>query len=81
MKCLRKVKVSYANPVPVLQVVDMCEKLQEVAVWYPEHCEVGIYEMCIQMVVIPVPVLPCTNCSPPQRTGSKCPPVWLLHST
>ena len=34
-----------------------------------------------QLVVITaVTVLPCT-CSPPQRTGPKCPPVWPLHST
>ena len=34
-----------------------------------------------QLVVItPVTVLPCT-CSPPQRSGPKCPPVWPLHNT
>ena len=33
-----------------------------------------------QLVVITaVTVLPCT-CSPPQRTGPKCPPVWPVHS-
>ena len=51
LKCLRKVTVWYMNPVPVLQTVGWCEKLQEVSVWYPIHCEVGIYEMCIQIDV------------------------------
>ena len=30
------------NPVPVLQTVGLCGKLQEVSVWDPKHCEVGI---------------------------------------
>ena len=38
------------DPMPVLQTVDLCGKLQEVSVVYPKHCEVG-YEMCIQMDV------------------------------
>ena len=34
-----------------------------------------------QLVVIaPVTVLSCT-CSPPQRTGTRCRPVWPIHST
>ena len=34
-----------------------------------------------QLVVIaPVTVLSCT-CSPPQRTGARCHPVWPMHST
>ena len=34
-----------------------------------------------QLVVItPVTVLSCT-CSPPQRTGARCFPVWPMHST
>ena len=31
------------------------------------------------VVTTPVTVLSCT-CSPPQRTGPKCPPVWPLHN-
>ena len=50
LKCLRKVTVMDMNPVPVLQTVGLCGKLQEMSVWYPKHCEVG-YEMCIQMNV------------------------------
>ena len=42
LKCLRKVTVQEMDPVPVLQTVDLCEKLQEVSVWYPNHCEVGM---------------------------------------
>ena len=42
LKCLRKVSVQRMNPVPVLQTVGLCGKLQEVAVWDPTHCEVGI---------------------------------------
>ena len=34
-----------------------------------------------QLVVIaPVTVMSCT-CSPPQRTGARCRPVWPMHST
>ena len=51
LKCLRKVTVGDMNPVPVLQIVGLCGKLQEVSVRYPRHCEVGIYEMCIQIDV------------------------------
>ena len=42
LKCLRKVTVSNMNPVPVLQTVGVCVKLQEVSVWDPKHCEVGM---------------------------------------
>ena len=42
LKCLRKVAVQEMNPVPMLQTVDLCGKLQEVAVKYPKHCEVGM---------------------------------------
>ena len=42
LKCLRKVTVWFMNPVPVLQTVGLCGKLQEVTVWYPKHCEVGM---------------------------------------
>ena len=42
LKCLRKVTVDDMNPVPVLQTVDLCGKLQEVSVRYPTHCEVGM---------------------------------------
>ena len=51
LKCLRKVTVGDMNPVPVLQTVGLCGKLQEVSVRYPTHCEVRRYEMCIQMDV------------------------------
>ena len=38
LKCLRKVTVEHMNPVPVLQTVGLCGKLQEVSVinnpWY-----------------------------------------------
>ena len=40
LKCLRKVTVGEMNPVPVLQSVGLCGKLQEVSVWYPIHREV-----------------------------------------
>ena len=40
------------NPMPALQTVGLCGKLQEVTVWEAKHCEVGIYEMCIQMNVV-----------------------------
>jgi len=42
LKCLRKVTVRNMNPVPVLQTVGLCGKLQEVSVRYPKHCEVGM---------------------------------------
>ena len=42
LKCLRKVTVGHMNPVPVLQTVGFCGKLQEVSVRYPKHCEVGM---------------------------------------
>ena len=42
LKCLRKVTVREMNPVPVLQTVGLCGKLQEVSVWFPKHCEVGM---------------------------------------
>ena len=42
LKYLRKVTVWYMNPVPVLQTVGLCRKLQEVSVRYPKHCEVGM---------------------------------------
>ena len=41
-KCLRKVTVGNMNPVPVLQTVGLCGKLQEVSVGYTKHCEVGM---------------------------------------
>ena len=54
LKCLRKVTVEDMNPVPVLQAVGLCGKLQEVTVHYPKHCEVGMrctyrwmYEHCV----------------------------------
>ena len=42
LKCLRKVTVGLMNPVPVLQTVGLCGKLQEVSVVSPTHCEVGM---------------------------------------
>ena len=42
LKCLRKVIVKHMNPVPVLQTVGLCGKLQEVSVEYLTHCEVGM---------------------------------------
>ena len=42
LKCLRKVTVWHMNPVPVLQTVGLCGKLQDVSVNYPKHCEVGM---------------------------------------
>ena len=42
LTCLRKVTVDDMNPVPVLQTVGLCGKLQEVSVRYPTHCEVGM---------------------------------------
>ena len=42
LKCLRKVTVWDMNPVPVLQTVGLCGKLQEVSVRDPKHCEVGM---------------------------------------
>ena len=42
LKCLRKVTVSDMRPVPVLQTVGLCGKLQEVSVWSPEYYEVGM---------------------------------------
>ena len=50
------------------------------------YCGTGLlrvldHRQVSQLVVITaVTVLPCT-CSPLQRTGPKCPPVWPLHST
>ena len=45
---------------------------------YSECLTIG---RCLNLVVITaVTVLPC-SCSPPQRTGPKCPPVWPLHNT
>ena len=50
------------------------------------YCGTGLlrvldHRQVSQLVVITaVTVLPCT-CSPPQRTGPKCPPVWPLHNT
>ena len=45
------------NPVPVLQTVALCGKLQEVAVRSPKHCEVGMrcaykwmYRLCVSTV-------------------------------
>ena len=32
------------------------------------------------VVTAPVTVLSCT-CSPPQKTGARCRPVWPMHST
>ena len=43
--------MKHMNPVPVLQTVGLCWKLQEVSVTDPKHCEVRRYEMCIQMDV------------------------------
>ena len=42
LKCLRKVTVREMDLVPVLQTVGLCGKLQEVAVWHPKHCKVGM---------------------------------------
>ena len=42
LKCLRKVTVKEMNPVPVLQTVGLCGMLQEVTVWHPKHCWVGM---------------------------------------
>ena len=42
LKCLRKVTVGWMNPVPVLQTVGLCGKLQEVTVKDPKHSEVGM---------------------------------------
>ena len=42
LKCLRKVTMNDMNPAPVLQTVGLCEKLQEVSVMSPNHCEVGM---------------------------------------
>ena len=42
LKCLRDVTVSGMDPMPVLQTVGLCGKLQEVSVWYSKHCEVGM---------------------------------------
>ena len=42
LSCLRKVAVSWMNPVAVLQTVGLCGKLQEVSVCYPKHCVVGM---------------------------------------
>ena len=42
LKYLREVTVREMNPMPVLQSVGLCGKLQEVSVWHPKHCEVGM---------------------------------------
>ena len=42
LKCLREVSVNDMNPVPVLQTVGLCRKLQKVSVTDPKHCEVGM---------------------------------------
>ena len=42
LKCLRKVTVREMDPVPVLQTIGLCEKLQEVAVFNPKHFKVGM---------------------------------------
>ena len=42
LKCLREVTVQDLNPMPVLQTVGLCGKLQEVTVCYPKHCVVGM---------------------------------------
>ena len=42
LKYLWKVTVGHMNPVPVLQTVGLCGKLQEVSVLFPKHCEVGM---------------------------------------
>ena len=49
--CLRKVAVSWLNPVAVLQTVGLCGKLQAVTVIFPNHCAVGMRCACIQMDV------------------------------
>ena len=49
MKCLKKVTVWEMNPVPALQTVGLCGKLQEVSVCFLKHCEVGM--RCAQMDV------------------------------
>ena len=42
LKCLRKVTVCWMNPVPVLQTVGFCGKLQDVSVMSTKHCKVGM---------------------------------------
>ena len=42
LSCLRKVAVSWMNPMTVLQTVGLCGKLQEVTVKNPNHCEVDM---------------------------------------
>ena len=42
LNCLRKVIVEDMNPMPVLQIVGLCGKLQVVSVRRLKHCEVGI---------------------------------------
>ena len=61
LNCLRKVTVKYMNPVPVLQTVGLCGKLQEVSVRHPKHCEVGMrcayrwmYVVCSKVYSVPV---------------------------
>ena len=50
------------------------------------YCGTGLlrvldHRQVSQLVVIaPVTVMSCT-CSPPQRTGARCRPVWPMHST
>ena len=46
------------DPVPVLQTVGLCGKLQEVSVRDPKHCEVGMrcayrwMQMCVHTVCL-----------------------------
>ena len=42
LKSLRKITVLFMNPVPVLQSVGICGKLQEVSVCHPRCCKVGM---------------------------------------
>ena len=46
LKCLKKVTVWHMNPVPVLQTVDLCGKLQEVSVSYLKRCEPTTEDWC-----------------------------------
>ena len=54
LKCLRKVTVKGMNPVPVLQTVGLCGKLQEMSVRYPKHCEVRRFECAYRWMQIVV---------------------------
>ena len=40
-KNLRKVKVGYMNPVPIMVPLGSCGNLDEVVITDPEHCTVG----------------------------------------